>query len=166
MSRTLLEEKLNFSWIDDRRVAGCRGPRSESDLQALYSFGIRALVRLEEPQKAGVTGEQVRELGIEDISEPVPDWTAPRQDQIDRIVEFVSRAKDIGKAVAISCGAGYGRTGTLLACILVDGGRTAGDAIDYLICVRPVAKEILSVPGQKAAVFEFACRRTNMTEQK
>jgi atypical dual specificity phosphatase len=57
------------------------------------------------------------------------------------------------------CGAGMGRTGTILACYLVSLGIPAEDAIRQLIEKRPCSREILNVPGQREAVFEFERRR-------
>jgi atypical dual specificity phosphatase len=58
----------------------------------------------------------------------------------------------------VSCGAGCGRTGTVLACYLVSSGHSAEGAIQQLLALRPCACEILVVPGQREAVLEFGCR--------
>ncbi len=86
------------------------------------------------------------------------DWTAPSQKQIGRVLSFVARALADGKAVAVSCGAGYGRTGTILACYLVSKGIPAEAALEKLIAARPCSREVLQVPGQKRAVLEFGER--------
>ena len=150
--------ELNFSWVVEGEIAGCRGPHSDSDLSTLVALGIRALVRLADTEEATVTTQRVRGAGLEDCHEPVPDWTAPKQEQIHRVLSFVADALDSGDPVAVSCGAGYGRTGTILACYLVSEGRGADDAIQHLISVRPVSEEILRIAGQKEAVFEFERR--------
>jgi len=60
----------------------------------------------------------------------------------------------------VSCNAGYGRTGTVIACVLVTTGMSADQAIAELITKRPGAREILQVPGQAAAIRDFAGRQT------
>jgi hypothetical protein len=105
-----------------------------------------------------VTTEQVQKAGIEDFHQSVKDFSAPTQDQIDEVLRFIRKALGSNKPVAVSCGAGYGRTGTILGCYLVSRGFPAEDAIEHLINVRPVSKEILQVPGQKPAIVEFARR--------
>ncbi len=149
---------MNFGWIEQDRIAGCRGPRSDNDLSFLASSGIRAIVRLAHEDETGISKADVESQGLEDCYEPVPDWNPPTQTQIDRVIAFVCSAIARGKPVAVSCGAGCGRTGTVLACYLVASGRSAEDAIRHLLSVRPCSREILTVPGQREAVLEFGRR--------
>ena len=149
---------MNFGWIWEGRLSGCRGPRSEKDLAFLSSKGIGALVRLASERETGLVASQVGKARLEDCYEPVQDFTAPTQSQIDRVVVFIKGAMDRGKAVAVSCGAGYGRTGTILACYLVSTGCNTDDAIRLLISIRPGSQEVLHVPGQKDAIVEFERR--------
>jgi len=150
---------LNFSWIEKDVIAGCRGPRTDEDLDLLHSIGIRALVRLAAEEENGLTSADIKRSGIRDCYEPVPDWTAPSPQQIDRIVVFLDEARTRNAPIAVSCGAGCGRTGTVLACYFVSRGLPPQEAIDKLIAARPCSKEILSVQGQKEAVFEAYERR-------
>ena len=121
-------------------------------------MGIRGLVRLAHKEETSITEHDVEQSGLQDCYEPVSDFTPPNQGQIDRVVGFITRAIGEGKPVAVSCGAGYGRTGTMLACYLVSLGHTAEEAIEQLLSKRPVSQEILRVPGQKEAVEEFRRR--------
>jgi atypical dual specificity phosphatase len=148
---------MNFGWIEKGKVAGCRGPRTKRDLQFLVSQGIRALVRLTY-KESDITKQDVEANMMEDCYVPVKDFTAPSPNQIDRVIKFIRSALDRGKPVAVSCGAGYGRTGTILACYLVSLGFTAEQAIERLIVIRPVSCEILRVPGQKEAIIDFERR--------
>ena len=152
---------MNFSWLEEYRIAGCRGPRTNADLRFLASVGVGALVRLACEDETGITCADVERHGIEDFYEPVEDYTPPSQKQIDRVLIFIRRALKSAKAIAVSCGAGYGRAGTILACYLVLGGLTADEAIWRLIAVRPCSDELLRVPGQKEAVQEFHRRLTS-----
>ena len=149
---------MNFGWVKHGCLAACRGPRSEEDLKFLASNGIKALVRLASEHETGLTSEDIAATGITDCYEPVRDFTAPSQLQIDRVITFIEEVTGQGHAVAVSCGAGYGRTGTILACYLVSSGLSANDAIDELVSTRPCSEEILRVPGQKEAVVEFEGR--------
>ncbi len=149
---------MNFSWLEEGLVAGCRGPRTDADLSFLARVGIRALVRLAHEDETGIAASDVQQCGIEDCYEPVEDRAAPSQEQIDRVFSFVQRAVSRGKSVAVSCGAGYGRTGTILACYLVSKGLSQEAAIRTLIEARPCSREILHVPGQREAVIEFQRR--------
>src|SRR5204862_143266 len=95
-------------------IAGCA-----SLVEGLLTW---ALVRLAHEDESGILRSDVKRHGLEDCYEPMGDWTAPSQKQIGRVLGFVARALADGKAVAVSCGAGYGRTGTVLACYLVSKG--------------------------------------------
>lgn len=115
-TQSLLTAYLNFAWVWPDKLAGCRSPRSTGDISKLRKLGIRAVVRLE---LFTVSTESLRTADIDDCPEPVADFKAPTQDQIDRMVRFALRAIAQRKPTAASCGAGYGRTATLLACVLI-----------------------------------------------
>jgi len=146
---------MNFSWIESGRVAGCRGPRTNSDLAFLRSQGIGALVRLAYEEETGMMKWKVEAEKIEDFYEPVRDFTAPSQEQIDRVLKFMRNALRQGKPVAVSCGAGIGRTGTILGCYLVSLGHTAEQAVQQLRSTRPRSVEVLE---QREAIIEFERR--------
>ena len=80
---------LNFGWIIDNELAGSRGPRSRQDLMSLKNHGIGALVRLVESDEALVTTNDVNDAGLEDYNEPVRDFMAPTQEQIDKIITYI-----------------------------------------------------------------------------
>ena len=153
--------EMQFSWVTEGHVAGCRGPKTADDLRFLKKEGIRALVRLVEADNARVTKQQVCKIGIEDCHEEVQDFHPPEPGQLERILDFIDRMLSENKPVAVSCGAGYGRTGTVLACYLIKQGKSSSEALDYLAQVRPVsAQEILTTrnSGQYQAIIEFERR--------
>ena len=113
---------MNFSWVIPGKLAGSQGPVIPEELTYLKGHGIRAMVRLEPRTTSGES------LGLADLAEFVHDMHAPTNGQIDRIIAYMDRHIEAGSAVAVSCRAGYGRTGTVLACYLVHTGYSAGDA--------------------------------------
>ena len=123
-------ERLNFSWLIHGEVAGHSAPVSDEDLKYLRNKGIKALIRMAESHKARVTPAQVEKMDLADYHEPVPDFTAPNKAQIDRMLAFIKQSVTEGKPIGVSCGAGIGRTGTVLACYLVSKSYTAGEAIE------------------------------------
>jgi atypical dual specificity phosphatase len=146
---------MNFSWAVDNKLAGSRGPRSKSDLVALKQRGVGALVRLVESYEAWVTSKEVNEAGLEDYNEPVPDFHAPTQAQIDKIITYIDSHIENGIPVGVSCNAGIGRSGVVLACYLVHGGLTPKDALELIRKKRGRGPE---VPEQIIAVEEYWLR--------
>ena len=132
-------DKLNFSWLIENEVAGHSEPTDSDDLKWLSDEGIRALVRMSTGPK--VLPRQVKALGMEDLYEPVKDFTAPSQDQLNRIIEFMLESVWNGKPVGVSCGAGIGRTGTILACYLAKRMRSAKGLVIEVRRNRPGAVE-------------------------
>jgi atypical dual specificity phosphatase len=147
--------RLNFSWIIDNRLAGSRGPRSRSELIALKQQGLGALVRLVEPYESWVTSKEIDGVGLEDYNEPVPDFHAPTQVQIDKIITYIDSHIESGIPVGVSCNAGIGRSGVILACYLVHKGLTPKDALELVRRKRGRGPE---VPEQIIAVEEYWLR--------
>ncbi len=131
------QQRLKFSWLIPGKVAGHSAPASAEDLLYLRRRGIKALVRMVEPTKAKISGLQIVELGFTDCHEPVPDFTAPKKDQLDNIIAFMKTSVTGGQPVGVSCGAGFGRTGAVLGCYLVSLGYSAQEAINEVRAKRP-----------------------------
>ena len=146
---------FNFSWVIDNKLGGSRGPRSKSDLIRLKQEGVLALVRLVEAHEAQVTTDEINEVGLEDYNEPVRDFTAPTQAQIDKIIAHIDSRLGSGLPVGVSCNAGIGRSGIVLACYLVHKGLTANQAIELVRKKRARGPE---VPEQIAAVKDYWLR--------
>lgn len=144
---------LGFSWMIEGKLAGHQAPSSEHDLIWLKKQGVLSLVRMVEKHKAEMTSLERAQLGLLDYHEPVPDLTAPSLAQIGRLVEFITRSLASNRPVGVSCGEGFGRTGTILACYLVSHGYEAGAAIDEVRGKRPGSIEMKS---QEHAVKAYA----------
>jgi len=138
--------------VIDKKLAGSRGPRSRSDLIALKQQNLGALVRLVEPFEAWVTSKQVNEAGLEDYNEPIPDFHAPTQQQINKIITYIDSHIENGIPVGVSCNAGIGRSGVILACYLVHKGLNAREALELVREKRGRGPE---VPEQIMAVEEY-----------
>ena len=89
-------------------------------------------------------------------SEEEFDFQKVVQEQLERCMTAIERANAQNMAVAVHCGAGLGRTGTVLAAYLVSKGASAVDAIARVRRLRPGSVE---TETQEEAIIEFARRR-------
>jgi atypical dual specificity phosphatase len=146
---------LNFSWLIEGKLAGHATPWSGDNLVWLKEKDIRALVRMAEKAKVNASTLQVEAFGLLDCYEPVGDFDAPTQTQIDKMVCFISKSLSENLPVGVSCGAGLGRTGTILACYLVSIGLDAEAAMLKVRSKRPYSIE---TNKQEEAVKAYAQR--------
>jgi len=144
-----------FDWILPDRLGACVNPYvSQSAVTQLKDRGITMLVNLHErPDQKDI----LEQLQAQTIHLPVPDSHAPTAAQLDTGVAAISEALEQGKRVAVHCGAGLGRSGTLIAAYLVSQGAAPDDAIAQVRGARPGSIETLE---QEVAVHDFA-RRLN-----
>jgi len=167
---------LGFYWLVDDALAGCArpgapdrgrtGPRREelpgpaaeyaaldSDLAWLRRQGIHAVLSLTETPLAE---DVVARHGLETLHLPVPDLTAPTPEQLMRALLFIDTQRAHGRAVAVHCLVGEGRTGTVLAAYRIRGGATPEQALRELRVHRPGA---VGSAEQERALHAFAARR-------
>jgi atypical dual specificity phosphatase len=142
-----------FSWIIGRELAALARPTSPEDFQWLRQQGIEVLISLTEDRPRRDWTEDANLLVFH---EPLEDMEPPTQDQLDRCVSAITKALERHMPVAVHCGAGLGRTGTVLAAYLVSTGMTASNAIARIRRLRPGSIE---TEEQAEAVEHFARRR-------
>jgi atypical dual specificity phosphatase len=149
--RRFLNKPANFSWMIERKLAGSARPESETQLRWLRNKGIRAIVCLNKERP--LDPEEVKSLGFEYAFIPVQDFTAPSLADIMQFVSFTDGMLGQNKPVVVCCGAGIGRTGTMLAAYLVRQCHSAEEAMEQVKEKRGYGVEFYE---QKEALFEYA----------
>lgn len=146
----------NFSWVVEEEIAAMAAPvfcGGEEDRirDSLSSLEITAAVSLTQRSY----GDLFSPPRFAYLHEPVTDMGVPTLEQLERVLEFIGSHVERGGRVVVHCGAGYGRTGTVLACYLVRRGCTAWEAIDQLRRIRPGSVE---TGKQETLVVEYYAR--------
>ena len=141
------------TWVLPGEVVACAYPRTEAALAALRMGGVRHVVNLHtRPHPRGA----LERHGMRETHLPVPDFAAPAPAALRHGVLSIEQSLARGSRVAVHCGGGRGRTGTLLACLLVARGYDPAEAIAEVRRARAGAVE---TRGQEAAVHAFAASR-------
>ena len=123
---------LNFSWVLEGSLAGAEGPKNRRDLMFLKLQDITAVIRMEEQTISGESMEMA------DLYEPVPDFNPPKLEQIERMVKWIDEQIETWEhPVVVTCQAGLGRRGTILACYLEYVGYQPENAVKLVRELRP-----------------------------
>ena len=139
---------MNFSWILEGALAGAEGPTSQRDLMFLKLQQVNAIIRMETETISGGN------LDLVDLYEPVEDGQPPDMEQISRMTLFIETQIETWEhPVVVTCYAGVGRTGTVLACYMVYVGYQPDAAIEYIRRLRPGS---IQTASQEAAVLQYS----------
>lgn len=137
---------------------------SEKELYALLAFGVQRIVCLVPadhlagpyarpeylPAARAIFGSSFHLLEVGDFQVPSSDGP------FEQMVDTVDRAVDAGEQVLVHCGAGCGRTGTLVCCLMVKQGMDPIQAVLEYRRIRTCGPE---TRHQVAYVRRYATRR-------
>src|SRR5207253_7047830 len=86
------------TWVDGDRLAACSYPRTDRALRELADHGVTLIVNLHERRHAP---ERLTLYGITQLHLPVPDFTPPSPEQLERGVAVLRQAMQDGTRVAV-----------------------------------------------------------------
>lgn len=135
----------------------------DEDLGMLRSAGVGSLVLLVEDAELRrwsnrAIVERGATAGVTILRHPIPDGRPPASlAEMAEILAEIREGRRTGN-VAVACMGGVGRSGTVAACALVQGGMSAGQAIATVRAVRhPTAVETAE-QERFVAAFAFAAQ--------
>lgn len=145
----------HFRWLLPGKLAGMGRPGllgdMDQDLAAIALAGVRLLVSLtEEP----LPTQALAACGLRGRHFPIPDMGVPPLRLAANLCREIQRALQDGEPVAVHCHAGLGRTGTVLASMLVWLGEA--DPEEAVARVRELGRGYIQTRGQELFVKQFA----------
>ena len=144
----------DFYWAIPGLLGGMQQPgllgNVQEDIAALKEFGVAVLVNLTEKP---LYTDELEALGLRSVHFPIPDMGVPEfQPSLD-LCRRISAWIDLEQCTVLHCRAGLGRTGTIIACVLVYRGQGAIQAIET---VRKINPRYIQTDQQLAFVEQFA----------
>jgi len=153
-------------WIDlpaGGRMAIMARPRADDwldvDIAEWKASGLEVIVSLLEPEEVSDLGLQqeaalCRASGIEFLSFPIPDRGVPEISDATKIAESIAAGIADGRAIAIHCRAGIGRSSIVAACAMICAGIEARDALSRIKEARGVS--VPDTDEQREWILAFA----------
>lgn len=126
----------NFEAVDDGLWRG--GAPGRAGYEALAAAGVTTVVDLRAERNLNVPTALLEDLGIELVKIPMRDGQAPTPDQVNRFLAAVVGSEG---PTYVHCGAGVGRTGTMVAAYRVSSGQSAAAAVRHNLAIGPPSLE-------------------------
>jgi protein-tyrosine phosphatase len=137
---TSLPGVQNFRVVDAELMRGAAP--TEQGYRALARNGVKTVVDLRAERDINDREALLDQLGIERIAIPMRDGQTPTTGQVASFMDVMDDA--VGK-VFVHCGAGVGRTGTMVGSYLVGtGSASPSEALRFNLSVGPPSLEQIS----------------------
>lgn len=131
----------NFEAVDHHLWRG--GAPGPAGYRALAEAGVSTVIDLRAEEDVVVDSAMLSDLDLTLVAIPIRDGQSPTRAQVQRFVEAMARA-DPDRPVYVHCGAGVGRTGTLVAAYRVAKGGSGWSGMRANLAVGPPSLEQLA----------------------
>ena len=165
----ITSKPTNFNWVIEGKLAESGLPSSSKEIRWLAKQqGIRSIVTIKEKplpsewfgSSTGInsnsTNNDDNNPKIDYFHISIEDYGAPSVEELDYVVNYITRQIDKGKPVMVHCSGGRGRTGTILAAYLIKnekGDMNAEQAIKKINKIR--GGESIQSKDQERIVFDY-----------
>ena len=122
-----------IKWLLPEKLAKSSAPDC-TDLLRWKAEGITAVVNLLEISFKAIA-EDEKNAGFKVLHSPVKDFNPPGLEQLNEIVDWISKEIDSGGKVVVHCYAGIGRTSTVLIAYLIKNGMDSLSASNKVLSV-------------------------------
>jgi protein tyrosine/serine phosphatase len=129
----------NFRVVDNELWRG--GAPDAPAYRQLADNGVTTIVDLRAESHVNVDEPMLDRLGLTRVSIPIRDGQTPSTEQVEK---FLAVMKNDDGIVYVHCGAGVGRTGSMVAAYLVSNGASPLDALKFNLSVGPPSLEQIS----------------------
>lgn len=142
-------------WVRDNLLCAGSYPgdlderKRDAKLRGLLDCGIRRVIDLMDPEETNFSGQRFeryydrldqlgreRGISIEVLNIPIRDRHAPSKADMRKILGAIDAGIREGKPTFLHCWGGHGRTGTVVACYLIENGLTPDEAIADVCALR------------------------------
>lgn len=123
----------NLWWVIPGKLAGVRKPIVD-ELTELQAAGVGAIASvMDDPSNLDL----YQNANIPYLWLPIKGGTAPSQEQLQQLQNFIEDQNSLGNAVAVHCTSGRRRTGTMLASYLISTGSSYNEAMQIIQDANP-----------------------------